>query len=83
MGIGVGITKIFGEIIENTPIPLSLLNPILLIKRLNFFILIIKIIIVFDLNIDSFVIVLSFGIMVLSINERHLTSLTSFSLFGI
>ena len=56
--------------------------PVLLIKRLNFLILIIKII-VFDLNIDSFMIVLRFSIMILSINERHLTSLTSFSPFGI
>ena len=64
--LSIGLAQVFIVVVEHTP--LSILGPVLFIQWLNLFILIVKVF-VFYLNVNFFVVILSFGIVSLAVNE--------------
>lgn len=77
--VGVGVAKVF-VVVAVEQSGLSLFGPVFFVEGLDFLVFIVNVF-VFDFHIDSFVVVLSFGIVVLPSIKGHLTASAFASLF--
>lgn len=74
VGVGIGVAQVL-IVVPVEHIVLGLFSPIFLVQRLNLLILVIQLVLLLDLYVNSFVVVLRFGVCIFAIVEGHLTAL--------